>query len=399
MSMSPQTSANALKDSKHLLRVGVLVDTSTSWGRSILKGIGNYMRKHEPWQVFVEARGLEERLHLPKGWKGDGVIARIGDAALVKELNGLRLPVVNVSGIQLPGEDFLRVTTDLEASGRLAARYLLDRGFRHFAYFSLIGLAYVSAHQEAFIRALEEARCQCNVHGIKPRAGAEPDWRLDLARLGRWLKSLPKPVAILAWNASSGRELIYACHEAGIIVPEEVAVLSGSDDDVLCEFLQIPLSAILASAERIGYEAASLLDLLMHRRPPLRGPILIPPLGVVSRQSTETLAIHDRAMVAAISFIRQSADKAIQVNDVARHAGLSRRVLERRFLQILNRTPAEEIRRVHFEKAKQLLVETELPIPDVAEGSGFGSPEYMAYVFKAELDQTPLRYRKQIRSR
>jgi LacI family transcriptional regulator len=397
--MSRQPPASSLKGTKHLLRVGVLVDTSTSWGRSILKGIGNYMRKHEPWQVFVEARGLEERLHLARGWKGDGVIARIGEAALAKELNQLQIPVVNVSGIQLPNEEFPRVTTDLEASGRLAAKYLLDRGFRHFAYFSLTGLTYVSAHQEAFIRALGEAGCQCEVHGIKPRTGAEPDWTLDLAQLGRWLKRLPKPVAILAWNASSGRELIYACHEVGIIVPEEVAVLSGSDDDVLCEFLQIPLSAIVTSAEQIGHEAASLLDRLMHRRPPPKGPILIPPLGVASRQSTETLAIQDRTMVAAISFVRENADKAIQVNDIARHAGLSRRVLERRFLQILNRTPAEEIRRVHFAKAKQLLVETDLPIPDVAEGSGFGSPEYMAYVFKTELGQTPLNYRKQVRSR
>jgi len=399
MTARSQRPTHSLKRSKHIARVAVLVDTSTSWGRTILKGIGNYMRKHEPWQVFVEARGLEERLHLPRGWKGDGVIARIGSAALVKELNELQIPVVNVSGIQLPEEDFPRVTTDLEASGRLAATYLLDRGFRHFAYFSLIGLAYVSAHQEAFIRALREAGRECEVHGIKPRTGAEPDWTLDLAQIGRWLKGLPKPVAILAWNASSGRELIYACHEAGIIVPEEVAVLSGSDDDVLCDFLQIPISAITASADRIGHEAASLLDRLMQRRPPPRGPILIPPLGVVSRQSTETLAIHDRAMVAAISFVRENADKAIQVNDIARHAGLSRRVLERRFLQILNRTPAEEIRRVHFAKAKQLLVETDLPIPDVAEGSGFGSPEYMAYVFKTELGQTPLNYRKQVRSR
>ena len=397
--MSLRSATASPKRTKHMPRVGVLVDTSTSWGRRILTGIGNYMRKHDPWQVFVEARGLEERLHLPKGWRGDGVIARIADSTLVKELNTLQLPVVNVSGIQLPNEDFPRVTTDLEASGRLAAKYLLDRGFRHFAYFSLIGLAYVSAHQKAFIRALEEAGCDCEIHAIKPRTGAEPDWMLDLAQLGRWLQRLPKPVAILAWNASSGREIIYACHEAGIIVPEQVAVLSGSDDDVLCEFLQIPLSAITASAEQIGHEAALLLDRLMHRRPAPQRPVLLPPLGVTTRQSTDTLAIHDRAMVAAISFVRQNADKPIQVSDIARHAGLSRRVLERRFLQILNRTPAEEIRRVHFEKAKQLLVETELPIPDVAEGSGFGSPEYMAYVFKAELGQTPLRYRREIRSR
>jgi LacI family transcriptional regulator len=220
-----------------------------------------------------------------------------------------------------------------------------------------------------------------------------------LVRLGDWLKNLPKPVAILTWNASSSREIIYACQEAGLLVPEEVAVLSGSDDDVLCELLQIPVSAILAAAEQIGHEAARVLNGLMRKRTAPKKLILIPPLGVVARQSTDTLAIKDPALVAALRFIRANAPKPIQVNDVARHAAVSRRVLERRFIHLLGRTPAAEIRRIHIERAKKLLVETDVAIPEVAESSGFGSPEYMAYVFKAELDQTPLRYRKETRNR
>jgi len=129
--------------------VAVLVDTSTTWGRRIIKGISNYMRNTGAWQVFLESRGLEEKLTLPKGWRGDGVIARVGHAEMVEELNASRLPVVNVSGIELPHEQFPCVTTDLEASARMAAEHLLDRGFRHFAYFSLLGLAYVSSHQQA----------------------------------------------------------------------------------------------------------------------------------------------------------------------------------------------------------------------------------------------------------
>lgn len=383
----------------HAPRVAVLVDTSTSWGRRILKGISSYTNKNALWQVFVEARGLEEKLCVPSGWKGDGVIARVGNLAMVEELKALRIPVVNVSGIQLPHEHFPCVTTDLAISAKLAAEHVLDRGFRHFAYFSLLGLAYVSTHQEAFIRVIQEAGCECEVHAIKPRTGAEPDWSLDLVRLGDWLKNLPKPVAILTWNASSSREIIYACQEAGLLVPEEVAVLSGSDDDVLCELLQIPVSAILAAAEQIGHEAARVLNGLMRKRTAPKKLILIPPLGVVARQSTDTLAIKDPALVAALRFIRANAPKPIQVNDVARHAAVSRRVLERRFIHLLGRTPAAEIRRIHIERAKKLLVETDVAIPEVAESSGFGSPEYMAYVFKAELDQTPLRYRKETRNR
>ncbi len=380
-------------------RVAVLVDTSTSWGRRILQGIHNYARKHGSWQLFVEARGMEERLRVPAGWQGDGVIARIGNLPMAQELKSLRLPVVNVSGIKLPEIDFPRVTTDMQAAAALVLKHFLDRGFQHFAYFSLLGLSYVAIQQDAFLQAVRRAGYDCAVYAVKPRLGAEPDWNLNLAKLGQWLQSLPKPVGVLTWNPSSSREIIYACQMTGLLVPEEVAVISGADDDVLCELLHVPLSALLVAAEQIGHRAAELLDRLMQGRPAPKRPVLFAPLGVMTRQSTDTLAIRDRALVKALSFIRQNTARPIQVNEVARQAGISRRVLERRFMQVLGRSPASEIRRAHFDHAKRLLVETDLPIPDVAEAAGFGSPEYLAYVFRSEIGKTPLKYRREIRSR
>ena len=380
-----------------LPRVAVLVDTSTSWGRRILQGINNYARKHGPWQLFVEARGMEERLRVPRGWRGDGVIARVRDAQMAEELHALRIPVINVSGIQVPGGDFPRVTADLRASAALALHHFLDRGFRHFAYFSLTGLPYVATQQDAFVEAVRQAGFECAVRSVKPRTGAEPDWNLDVADLGRWLQSLPKPVGLLTWNPSSSREIVYACQAAGLLVPEQVAVLCGADDDVLCELLQVPLSAIHAPAEPMGHRAAEMLDAALRGQPLPAQPVLIPAVSVVTRQSTDTLAVGDRALVKALNFIRASAALPIQVGAVARQSGVSRRVLERRFLQALGRSPATEIRRVHLERAKSLLVETDLPIPDVAEAAGFGSPEYLAYMFKVETGQTPLRYRKERR--
>ena len=378
-------------------RIAVLVDTSTSWGRRIVSGINNYAQKHGPWHLFVEARGLEERIQVPRGWKGEGIIARIGSEVMARDLRAHRLPVVNVSGIVLPGMTFPRVTTDMQAAATLAARHFFDRGFRHFGYFSLLGLSYVTPQQEAFMAAVEEAGCDCAVYGVEPHAGAEPDWNLDVAQLANWLTGLPKPVGILTWNADSGRQVIYAAQRARLHVPEEMALLSGSDDDLLCEVSYIPISAILAPAEQIGFQAAQLLDQLIQGREAPRKPTLLPPQGIATRQSTETLAIPDRSLVAAVSFIRQNAARPIQVTEVARHAGVSRRMLERRFVQVLERTVAEEIRRVHFERARKLLVETDLSIPQVAESSGFGTPEYFAYAFKQELGQTPLKYRKQTR--
>jgi LacI family transcriptional regulator len=379
--------------------VAVLVDTSTSWGRRVHQGIHSYDRQHGAWQLFVEARGLEERLRVPAGWKGDGVIARVSNSAMAQELKELGLPVVNVSGINVPGATFPSVTTDLVASAQMAARHFLERGFRHFAYFSLMGLSYVAVHQQAFADAVTQAEGDFESFSVRPRSGAEPDWNLDLARLGSWLKSLSKPVGVFTWNPSSAREIIYACQQAGLLVPEEVAVLSSTDDELLCDLVHIPISAILVSAEQIGHRAAELLHALMRGEEAPLQPIQIPPRSVVTRQSTDTLAIRDPAMAKALSFIRQNASAPIQVSEVARQAGVSRRVLERRFRQALGRAPAEEIRRLHLERAKQLLADTDMPIPEVAEAAGFGSPEYLAYVLRKDLRRSPRAYRKETRSK
>ena len=375
-------------------RVAVLVDTSTTWGHRLHVGIHSYERKYGSWQLFVEPRGLEEKLRLPTGWRGHGIIARIGNVPMAKELAALRVPVVNVSVIQLPGVDFPRVTTDQSASARLAAQHFLERGFKHFAYFSLLGLSFVADHQKAFADAVAKAGGDFAFMAVKPYVGTEPDWNLDLAKLGQWLKNLPKPVGVLTWNATSAREIIYACQIAGLLIPEEVAVLSGLDDELLCNLSQVPISGTLVAAETIGHKAARLLDQLMRGRPAPKHPELITPSGVATRQSTDTLAINDATLVKAMSFIRQNAAQPIQVTDVARQSGVSRRALERRFVEVLGRTPAVEIRRMHFERAKRLLAETDMPIPEVAEAAGFGSHTYMAYIFRQEINTTPKDFRQ-----
>jgi LacI family transcriptional regulator len=372
----------------------VLVDTSTSWGRRIHEGIHHYSQRHGRWQLFVEARGMEEALALPHGWRGDGVIARVSSRSMAHELSGEGLPDVHVTGIQLQGVTFPQVTNDLVASARVAADHFLDRGFRSFAYFSLQGLEYVAKHQQAFCESVSKSGFPCAVLAVDPVHGAEPDWNLDVAKLGAWLKTLPRPVAVLTWNPSSAREIIFASQAANLLVPEDVAVLSGTDDELLCELLDVDISALLVGAETIGFEAARILDLLMSGQKGPKKPVLVPPAGVVTRQSTDTLAISDRAVVKSVSFIRENLCQPLHVAEIAKHAGVSRRVLERRFQHHLARTPAEEIRRVRLRRAQELLLDTDMPIPELSEAAGFGSPEYMAYVFRQECNMTPVEYRR-----
>jgi LacI family transcriptional regulator len=380
-------------------RVAILVETATTWGRQVVTGIQNYARRSGRWQTFIEPRGTDAPLRIPSGWRGDGVIARIGQVQQAEDLLRLNCPIVNVSGIKLPIPPLPRVTTDLEASGRLAAEYFLQRGYRHCGYFSLIGLPYVAAHQESFATALAASGATCAVHAVRAYHGAEPNWNIDIAKLGEWLMALPRPVGILTWNASCGRDLLYAAQATGLLVPEDVAVLCGTDDDLFCEFSHIPLSGIRPPGEQIGHAAAALLQRLMQGKAAPAQPQVFPPSGITTRQSTNTMALRDPVLVKALNFIRENATRRIRVTDIARHAGASRRLLENKFMAELRRSPAREIQRVRLERAKELLHRTDLPIGTVAEASGFGSPEYFAFVFSREMKRTPLRYRKEIRSR
>lgn len=379
--------------------MAILIETSTEWSRGVITGIREYLRAHDFWHIFIEPHGVDERLELPAGWHGDGVIARVVNLEMARSLvrRAGTIPVVNVSAIQIPrAPEFPRVNSDVAATAKKAVDYFFERGFNNFGYLSLLGLEYVIRQQIAFIEAVERVGGKCWVRGVKTHDGAQaPDWNLRIEELAAWLTALPKPVAIFTW--SGGREIIHACDAAGLRVPEEVAVLSGSDD-FLCNMSRMPISAIKADCEMIGREAAGLLHRLMNGAKPSSKPKLVPPLQVVTRQSTDSLAITDPQLVKALAFIRENATRKISVADVARHAGVSRRLLEMRFKSSLDRSPGEQIRLTRLDHVKQLLRETNFPIEKISEIAGFGSPDHMGLVFREHQQMTPLRYRREAKA-
>jgi LacI family transcriptional regulator len=307
--------------------------------------------------------------------------------------------VVNVSSARIPGVRFPTVTADLHAAARLAAEHLLDQGFRHFGYFAPLGLSYVEIHYKSFVERLDEAGLGCSL--FPARRGKSPGaaWEKRQADLRHWLEELPKPVAVLTWTSDRGREVLYACRALGLSVPEQVAVMGGDEDSLLCETCNPPLSGVALTSERIGYEAAALLDRLLQGKSGPDEPILIEPTRVVVRQSSDTLAIDDHDLARAIAFIRVNAATPMQVSDILHTVSVSRSWLERRFQEVLGRSPAEEIRRVRLQRTKQLLADTDMPVPQVAAASGFGSREYMACAFKRSTGLTPREFRNRIRGR
>ncbi|MFO0890335.1 MAG: substrate-binding domain-containing protein [Isosphaeraceae bacterium] len=285
----------------------------------------------------------------------------------------------------------------------MAAEHLLERGFRHHAYVGVDGRVWSQLRQEGFVKRIREAGFEPHLYQ-PPRSARDRVWGREQPSLARWLRSLPKPIGLMACNDDRGREVLEACRAGGLRVPEDVAVVGVDDDELLCELADPPLSSVALNAEAGGYHVAALLDRLMRahargqsaRIKPRR--LLVEPIGVVTRRSTEILALEDPEVAAAIRFLHDHAAESIGVGDLVAHLMISRRSLEIRFRKATGRTIHEELLRVRLERAMRLLRETDLPIARVAAGSGFSRPSYLAQVFRQNLGVTPARYRSQIRT-
>lgn len=397
MPSKPRSSFQDGQEPDENLNIALLIDTACQWTRYIILGINRYKIMHaSSWNLLVEPHGSSDPLGIPHGWLGDGVIADIRFSETLAQLRDLQLPVINVSDASVPGsQGFPRVCIDRNAACELAVQHFVERGFTHFAYIDLAGNEWDRETHRYFIEALRRAGvAECASYEAQNRAWGAPDWSIDIDALGVWLRSLPKPVAVFSWSV--GREVIHACRRVGLKVPEEVALLLLSYDEIFSEVGYVPISGIIHAWEEIGYQAAERLDRLLAGRRVSKKEwnTLIPPVGVNTRQSTDTLAITNPVITGALGYIRENAGNSLLVDDVAQHVGVSRRKLERHFLQVMGRTPADQIRHVQFERAKELLAGTNRPIPEVAEAAGFASPEYMATVFRKNLGITPLKYRK-----
>jgi LacI family transcriptional regulator len=282
------------------------------------------------------------------------------------------------------------------AVGRLAAAHLLERGFQQFAYCGFSGHHWAAERRNGYLAALAEAGAKCQVFESPWATSRAHSWEEQQREIADWLGRLPKPVGVMASNDMRGQHVLDACRRRELAVPEEVAVIGVDNDELLCQMCDPPLSSVVLNAERIGYDAAAVLDQLIEGRPPREREWLVAPLGVVTRQSTDVLAIEDTLVAAAVKFIRENACKGVTVDDVLKKVPLSRSVLERRFRKFLSRSPQEEIRLVQIKRVKQLLAESDLALEQIAELAGYRHAEYMSVVFKRETGQTPGQYRKEV---
>jgi LacI family transcriptional regulator len=371
--------------------VALLIETSNAYARGLLSGIMDYVRQHEPWSIYLPelARG-----DVPPRWRGDGIIARIETKAIARIVGRARLPVIDVSaGRHVPSIPWIE--TDDLAIARLAVDHLHSRGFRQLAFCGEARFNWSRGRSEHFQALARAAGAQVHVY---QSSGHDP-WAKEHNALLSWVRRLPKPVGIMACYDIKAQQVLEVCRENDVAVPEEVAVIGVDNDPLLCGLTTPPLSSVIPNTRRTGYEAAALLDRLMHgERIPPKGHF-IPPIGVETRQSTDVLALADREIAAAVRFIREHACDGATIGDLLRVVPLSRRVMESRYRKATGRTPHQDLVRFRIDRVKQLLAETDHSLERIATLSGFDHPEYMSVAFKRETQTTPGAFRLQARPR
>lgn len=380
-------------------RVAIVPDFAEPYDLQILAGISEYVRARGHWSLYVPSDPLHAVAML-ENWSGDGVVANFDNPAIASVVRNKGVPAVGFGGgTGFTTRQICYLATDDHAIGKLGAEHLLDRGFERFGYCAMPNSTRFqpwSRHRcQAFQDAIAEAGYRSSV--FHASASVSLDWQQLLDALCQWLESLEPPVGVMAAYDMRALHVLEACRRLRLRIPDQVAVLGVDNHQVVCELADPQLSSIIQGGFQVGRRAAELLDEMMAGKRGGGQTHTIAPVGVVTRHSTDVLAIEDEDVVTAIRMIRQGACQGIQVKDIVNAASIARVTLEKRFKAVLGRTMHAEIKRVQMERVKELLRTTDLPMHKIASRTGFEYVEYLSNSFRQLHGMTPGQYRKQNR--
>lgn len=411
-------------------RVAVCIDKSRVYGTGILQGLADYLELHGPWSVYLEPfstgalpwRRLDE-------WTGSGILALLCNEQSARRVAKLGIPTVDVCG-SLEHEKLQElgipcVMSDHNEIGCQAAQHLIECGYPNFAFSGYRMLNWVERRwhgfksrlsesgcapdcpkdncslKKGFARRIAEVGCARHDYQLPPSQIGEPSrslqrWESAQQELMHWIARLPKPVGIMACNDAHALDILDACHELELAVPDDVGIIGVDNDEAICRLSKPPLSSVIPDPRRIGFQAASALDKLMsgkHGKAAAKL-YLVSPIDVVARLSTQGTAVQDELIARALRLIRENVSQGITAEHLLRETGLSRRAFYRRFQDQVGRTPHTEISRVRLAQVKRLLRDTNMSLEKVADLTGYCSSAHMSVAFKREVGIPPGEFRR-----
>jgi len=374
--------------------------------KRVLVALGWYdYRLHRGIEKFAQERhwhlsaNLTREKVIPWGWEGDGILAWLGAGDdLAEFVVQSKKPTVDFS-YRRPHLKFSRVLEDHAHAAQLVAEHFLSRGFSNFAFFSDTDNWSYEERGEGFIEALKRSGHSCEWF----RWHRSPDYRDDREqwkRKRKWLaaqlKPAPKPLAVFAANDEQALEVLESCASAGLNVPEQVAIIGAENYLLAPDALNTPLSSVDTNLELLGYAGAALLEDLMNGKPPSPKPIRVPAVGIVTRKSSDLLAVRHKGVANSLRFIWEHASQPISVKDLVGVAAMSRRGLHKAFLENVGRTPGQELQRVRIERAKRLLAESTHKLEVLANMCGYQNANSFCVAFKQATGKSPKQFRDSV---
>jgi LacI family transcriptional regulator, galactose operon repressor len=359
------------------------------------RGIERYASEHG-WHLSED---LAREKVVPWGWDGSGILAWLGAgddlAGFVEQANK---PTVDFS-FRRPHLPFARVLEDTDSAGRLAAGHFLERGFKHFMYYSDADNWVYEERGQAFVDALKQAGQECRWLRWHESAAFRRDrseWKRKRAWLAEHMKKSPKPLAVFCAADGLALDLLESCESARVAVPENVSIVGAGNSLLAVDALRIPISSVDTSLETLGYRGAALLDELMAGRPTPKSPLRVAPAGLIARKSSDLVAVDHPGLAKALRFLLDHCHELISVDDIVTAAGMSRRSLHEAFLAHLGRPPGAELHRIRMEHAKKMLLESDDKIEAIAEKCGYQSGNSFWVAFKQAVGMSPREYKKRV---
>ena len=377
-------------------KILLLTDFSSGYSRNLLRGIVRYSREHEPWvffrmpQYYRELYGDDGVVKWAKKWKADAIIAQLANINLNK-INKLKVPII-IQNFKERADKICNITGDYVKTGVMAADFFLDRGYSNFAYYGRKDMIWSRERSDGFKRRIEGAGFSVSVLNVEHRENE--DWSFDSVAVSNWLLSLPKPVALFACDDYFASQITETCKIYNIAVPDEISVLGVDNDDLLCNISDPPLSSIVLDVEKGGYLAACALHQLMNREIAQACNIVIPPMRIEMRKSTDQYAVTDQHVLRAIDFIKKEYAKPLLFDEIFRLIPISRRTLEKKFKKATGMPMYQFLLKYKSEQFARAIINSDQPLENLAMDCGFDEYKNVARVFQKYKGTSPQKYRK-----